>query len=162
MKTDFKTLLSKLSENDFDFILIGGFAASVYGSSYVTHDLDVCAVLTPGNIEKLRRVLADVHPKHRITEKKPSFLDVPEELNGINNLYLETDIGVLDLISNVIGVGDFSELSKNAIEIKIFGRSCKIISLDDLIKTKTALKRPKDILVAEELGVIRKKENKKD
>lgn len=158
MKTDFKTLLSKLSENNFDFILIGGFAASVYGSSYVTHDLDVCAVLTPGNIEKLRKVLADVHPKHRITEKKPSFLEIPKELDGINNLYLETDVGVLDLISNVIGVGDFSELSKNAIEIKIFGRNCKIISLDDLIKAKTTLKRPKDILVAEELELIRKKE----
>jgi predicted nucleotidyltransferase len=159
MKTDFKTLLSKLSENDFDFILIGGFAASVYGSSYVTHDLDVCAVLTPGNIEKLRKILADLHPKHRITEKKPSFLEIPEELNGINNLYLETDVGVLDLISNVIGIGDFSELSKNAIEIKIFGKSCKVISLNDLIKAKLTLKRPKDILVAQELEIIQKKKS---
>ena len=158
MKTDFKTLLNKLSDNNFEFILIGGFAASVYGSSYVTHDLDVCAVLTPGNIEKLRNILSDLHPKHRITVNKPSFLEIPEELEGINNLYLETDAGVLDFISNVIGVGDFLELSKNAIEIKIFGRICKIISLDDLIKTKTTLKRPKDILVAEELEIIRKKE----
>ena len=158
MKTDFKTLLNKLSDNNFEFILIGGFAASVYGSSYVTHDLDVCAVLTPGNIEKLRNILSDLHPKHRITVNKPSFLEIPEELDGINNLYLETDAGVLDFISNVIGVGDFLELSKNAIEIKIFGRICKIISLDDLIKTKTTLKRPKDILVAEELEIIRKKE----
>jgi predicted nucleotidyltransferase len=157
MKTDFKTLLSKLSENDFDFILIGGFAASVYGSSYVTHDLDVCAILTPENIEKLRKVLADVHPKHRITSNKPSFLEIPEDLNGINNLYLETDVGVLDLISNVIGIGDFSELSKNAIEIKIFGQNCKLISLDDLIKAKLTLKRPKDILVAQELEIIQKK-----
>ena len=158
MKTDFKTLLNKLSDNNFEFILIGGFAASVYGSSYVTHDLDVCAVLTPGNIEKLRNILSDLHPKHRITVNKPSFLEIPQELEGINNLYLETDAGVLDFISNVIGVGDFLELSKNAIEIKIFGRICKIISLDDLIKTKTTLKRPKDILVAEELEIIRKKE----
>jgi predicted nucleotidyltransferase len=158
MKTDFKTLLNKLTDNNFEFILIGGFAASVYGSSYVTHDLDVCAVLTPGNIEKLRNILSDLHPKHRITVNKPSFLEIPEELDGINNLYLETDAGVLDFISNVIGVGDFLELSKNAIEIKIFGRICKIISLDDLIKTKTTLKRPKDILVAEELEIIRKKD----
>ena len=160
MKTDFKTLLNKLSDNNFEFILIGGFAASVYGSSYVTHYLDICAVLTPGNIEKLRNILSDLHPKHRITVNKPSFLEIPEELEGINNLYLETDAGVLDFISNVIGVGDFLELSKNAIEIKIFGRICKIISLDDLIKTKTTLKRPKDILVAEELEIIRKRNKK--
>jgi hypothetical protein len=94
MKTDFKTLLNKLSDNNFEFILIGGFAASVYGSSYVTNDLDVCAVLTPGNIEKLRNIISDLHPKHRITVNKPSFLEIPEDLNGINNLYLETDAGV--------------------------------------------------------------------
>lgn len=41
MKTDLKLLLSKLSENDFDFIVIGGFAAAAYDSSFVTSDLDV-------------------------------------------------------------------------------------------------------------------------
>ena len=60
MKTDFKLLLSKLVENDFDFIVIGEFAAAAYGSSFVTSDLDVCAVLTPENIEKLRMILADI------------------------------------------------------------------------------------------------------
>ena len=50
MKTDFKLLLSKLVENKFDSIIVGGFAAAAYGSSYVTHDLDVCAVLSPENM----------------------------------------------------------------------------------------------------------------
>ncbi len=45
MKTDFKLLLSKLSENDFDFIDIGGFAAAAYGSSFVTSDLNICVIL---------------------------------------------------------------------------------------------------------------------
>lgn len=157
MKTDFKTLLSKLSENDFDFVLIGGFAASAYGSTYVTYDLDVCAVLTPGNIEKLRKILEDLHPQHRMMIPKKSFSEIPENLDGINNLYLSTDAGVLDLISNVVGVGDFSVVSKSAIEILILGNRCKIISLDDLIKCKKTLKRPKDLLVADELEVIREK-----
>jgi predicted nucleotidyltransferase len=157
MKTDFKLLLSKLVENKFDFIIVGGFAAAAYGSSYVTHDLDVCAVLSPENIEKLRKILADIHPKDRITKTKPPFLIVPEDLEGINNLYLETDAGVLDLLSNIIGVGDFEEVKKSAIEIPIFGRPCKIISIDDLIKSKQTLKRPKDLLVVAELETIRKK-----
>lgn len=157
MKTDFKTLLSKLSENDFDFVLVGGFAAAAYGSSYVTHDLDVCAVLTPQNINKLRDILSDLHPTHRMTPKKLSFMEIPEDLNGINNLYLQTDAGVLDVISNVIGVGEFSEVSKAAIEIQIYGRKCKVISLNDLIKCKQTLKRPKDLLVADELEIIRQK-----
>lgn len=84
-------------------------------------------------------------------------MDIPEDTNGINNLYLSTDAGVLDLLSNVIGVGDFSEVSKSAIEVSIFGNKCKLISLDDLIKCKQTLKRPKDLLVANELEIIRKK-----
>lgn len=154
MKTDFKILINKLSESGVDFVLIGGVAASAYGSTYVTHDLDVCAVLTPGNIEKLRRVLEDLHPKHRMMIPKKSFLEIPENLEGINNLYLSTDAGVLDLISSVVGVGDFSEVRKSAIEISVFGNKCKVISLDDLIKCKKTLKRPKDLLVATELEAI--------
>jgi predicted nucleotidyltransferase len=157
MKTDFKILINKLSENGFDFVLIGGLAASAYGSTYVTHDLDVCAILTPENIEKLRSILADLHPKHRMMIPKKSFMEIPENLDGINNLYLSTDAGVLDLISNVVGVGEFSEVSKSAVEISIFGSKCKIISLHDLIRCKKTLKRPKDLLVAAELEIIHSK-----
>jgi predicted nucleotidyltransferase len=156
-KTDFKSIIKKLTENDFEFILIGGFAAAAYGSTFVTHDLDVCAILTAPNIEKLRKIFADVHPMNRIGNKKSSFLEVPENLNGVNNLYLETDIGVLDLLSNVTGVGDFSILEKSAVEVVIFGHKCKMISIDDLIKCKRTLKRSKDLEVASELEIIQRK-----
>jgi predicted nucleotidyltransferase len=155
MKTNFRLLLNKLIENNFDFVLIGGFAAAAYGSSYVTYDLDICAVLSPEKINHLRDILKDTHPKHRITLQKPSFLDVPDDLIGINNLYLETDVGVLDIITNVSGIGNFEEVSRSAIEIQIFGHKCKVISLDDLIKAKLTLKRPKDLVVANELELIR-------
>jgi hypothetical protein len=93
MKTDFKTLLSKLSENDFDFILIGGFAASVYGSSYVTHDLDVCAVLTPGNIWTLKDII----------ERLPSE-DSKNEIESFNYRAKElaTDVVLVTYISKRI------------------------------------------------------------
>jgi len=116
-----------------------------------------CAVLSPANIELLRKILADLHPKHRLTVDKLSFLDIPQDLTGINNLYLQTDAGLLDLISDVIGVGNYEAVSKSAVEVQIFGRKCKIISLEDLIKSKLTLKRDKDLLVAKELGVIYKK-----
>lgn len=75
-------------------------------------------------------ILSDIHPLHRISNNKPSFLEIPESLVGINNLYLQTDAGVLDLISNVTGAGNFEDLSKSAIELQIFGRKCEIISID--------------------------------
>ena len=78
-----------------------------------------------------------------------------------NNLYLQTDAGILDLLSNVTGVGDFQELSKSCIEIKIYGYNCKMISIEDLIKAKLALKRPKDLEVAKELEAIKNNSGKK-
>lgn len=50
-------LLKALLEADLEFVLIGGYAAVVHGSSQVTRDLDLCAVLSPSNIEKLRHCL---------------------------------------------------------------------------------------------------------
>lgn len=159
MKTDFKKLIKKLSEENFEFIIIGGFAAAAYGSSFVTQDLDLCGVLTPENIEKLRIILRDVHPVHRLAQNKPSFLEQPKMIEGINNLYLQTDIGVLDLLSNVTGVGDFDELKKSCVEISIYGCKCKVISINDLIKAKRALNRPKDLEVAKELELILNKKH---
>ena len=51
-------LLKILAENEIDFIVIGGFAGVLYGSTLVTRDLNICSLLTPENLEKLRKVLS--------------------------------------------------------------------------------------------------------
>jgi hypothetical protein len=39
----------RLCDADIDFIIVGGFAATLHGSSLVTRNLDVCAVLSRAN-----------------------------------------------------------------------------------------------------------------
>ena len=70
-------------------------------------------------------------------------------------MYLETDLGILDIISHVEAVGDFYDVVKNATEIEIYGDRCRIISIDDLIKSKEALGRHRDLVVVEELKSIK-------
>jgi hypothetical protein len=53
-------LLLRLAESGVDFVVVGGFAGVLHGSAYVTRDLDICAVLTPENLEKLREALRDL------------------------------------------------------------------------------------------------------
>jgi hypothetical protein len=85
-------LLSLLLENKIEFVLIGGFAGVVHGSTQVTRDLDICALITPAQVEKLRAVLKDLHPRHRMNPVfKPSFLTEPKELGELKNIHLETD-----------------------------------------------------------------------
>ena len=106
---DLKKLLEILLANNVDFVLIGGFAAVVHGSTMVTQDLDICMTMSGENIKKLRAILKDYHPWHRMNpEAKRSFLEYPEELDGLNNIYLQTDLGTLDILSETQPVGDFA------------------------------------------------------
>lgn len=153
-------LLERLADAGFEFVVVGGYASVLHGSAYVTDDLDICAVLTPQNVGILRTALADLKPWHRLTHQKLSFLDHPPVDEPVNNLYLETEGGVLDVLSNVLGVGDYQRLRQTAIEVPLFGRKCLVISLTDLIAAKEAMGREKDMLTAKELRAIAAKREK--
>lgn len=148
-------LLQLLLKNDFEFVLIGGFAALVHGSSQVTQDLDICASLSSEQMLKLRQILKDLHPQHRMMPQKLSFLNFPENVEGLKNLYIETDWGILDILSQVSGIGPFSTVRERAIEVEIEGQKCRVISLDDLITAKLEIGRPKDKFTASELLYIK-------
>ena len=151
---DFGTLLKRLAEAGLDFVIVGGFAAVTHGSSYVTRDVDICALLTTEDVAKLRAALADWNPKHRMTPQRLSFLAHPPEGVPVKNLYLQTDMGVVDVLSSVLGVGDFKRLKQAAIEIEVDGCVHRVMSLADLITAKELLGREKDLLTAKELRAI--------
>lgn len=154
-------ILEILLENKIEFVVVGGYAAVTHGSSQVTKDIDVCAPLTPDQVAKLRQCLAPLHPKHRMTPQKLSFLDHPENTSGLKNLYIETDLGMLDVLGQITGVGDYETVLKNAIEVEVFGQRCKVISLEDLIRAKLAMGRHRDLLTVQELNLIRFVKEKK-
>jgi molybdopterin-guanine dinucleotide biosynthesis protein len=43
--TQLNQLIERLCDADIDFVIVGGFAGTLHGSTLVTRDLDVCAVL---------------------------------------------------------------------------------------------------------------------
>ena len=153
MTQNFDQLLHRLADSDLDFVIIGGFAAVSHGSSLMTRDLDICTVLTDVTIEKLRALFADWHPKHRMTPQKLSFLEFPKA-GPVQSLYLETDYGIIDILSSVLGVAHFHRLRRSAEVLEIKGRTYPVISLEDLIAAKEACGREKDLLAAKELRAI--------
>jgi hypothetical protein len=114
-------LIQTLCDSDIDFVVVGGFAALLHGSSLMTRDLDVCALLSNDDVEKLRVALHKFHPTHRLTPQRLSFLGNPEPGEPVKNLYLETDLGAVDLLSSIQGVGDFARVRAGSIEIELFG-----------------------------------------
>lgn len=158
--SDLNQLLQRLCDADIDFVIVGGFAATLHGSSLVTRDLDVCAVLSSENVEKLRDALRDLRPAHRLTPQKLSFLEIPEVGVEVRNLYLGTALGPVDVLGSILGIGEYERVRADSIEVDLFGRRCRVISLNDLIRAKEALGREKDLLAVKELRAIREKQAK--
>lgn len=152
--SELNSLLQRLSDAGIEFVVVGGVAAVLHGSSLVTRDLDVCAPLTGATLEKLREALRDLHPVHRIATTGTSFLEIPAPGVPVQNLYLQTDLGALDLLGSITGVGDFEQVHATAVEVNLFGRKVKVIGLDALIKAKESVGRQKDLLAALELRAI--------
>jgi len=63
-------LIERLCDAGIDFVIVGGFAGVLHGSSLVTRDLDVCTVLSAENIARLRAALRDLQPTHRLTPQR--------------------------------------------------------------------------------------------
>lgn len=151
-------LLKRLLEHRIDFVLIGGYAAVLHGASQVTHDVDICAVMTESELPKLKTALRNLEPRHRMNPNfQPTLDEYPAPGQKIDNYYLKTKAGVIDIINQVQGVGPFEVLKANATTVEIFGFPCQVISLDDLILAKQTMSRPKDKSVLEELLVVKKK-----
>ena len=145
MQSNLKLLLERLLKYEVDFVLAGGLACVVHGSPLVTQDIDICISINETEVGKLREALKDLSPKHRMNPSyKPSFLEYPKDLKGVNNIYLETDLGVLDILSELNPIGNFEKVKQNAITISLYGHPCKVACLEDLIKIKETMTRPKD------------------
>lgn len=158
MQLNLKALLERLLAYDVDLVLISGFAAVVHGSTLVTQGLDICAAITETEVEKLRAALKDLHPWHRMnpTARLP-FSEYPSDLRGVNNIYLKTDLGVLDILSKTSPAGDFEEIKRRSVAVPLYGYRCRVISIDDLILVKESMNRPKDQQAVQELKLIQEK-----
>lgn len=137
-------LLRRLQEEQVDFVLIGGLAAALHGSSIITQDLDICLRFTKENTVKLVNVLKDMEPKYRMTPQRKAMPLDPVELERFKNLYLATTAGQLDIRSEVDGLGNFEDVKKQSIELQVNNLPLKMLTIDAIIQSKSVLKRDKD------------------
>lgn len=150
-------LLKRLNKHRVKYVLVGGMACVIHGSQVVTQDVDICAPLTPENLSRLLAALANTHPRFRTARELRPLPNEPEKLEGFKNLYLVTDLGQLDVLSEITGVGDHSEVEQHTIQVDLEGIQCRVLDLDTLITAKKAMNSPKDRQVVLELEAIRER-----
>lgn len=150
-----QTLLKLLTQSPLEFILVGGFAAVLHGCNQTTRDIDICIVHSPEQIQLLQKILKSHHPRYRMTDKEISFLDSPPNFSKKQDLHFITDLGVVDIVAHIEGIGDYYDVLKNSEEIEIYESKCRLISLEDLILSKKKLGRHRDLVTVMELEAIR-------
>jgi predicted nucleotidyltransferase len=152
--TDFNALLRLLAENNVEFIIVGGAAATAHGSARLTLDLDVVYERSNENITRLVNALKPIKPYLRgAPPGLPFDWSVPTIQKGLN-FTLVTTLGALDLLGEIVGGGGYEQLRPETIEVQIAGVDCLCLSLERLITVKRAAGRPKDLEVVAELQQI--------
>ncbi|MDP9120973.1 MAG: hypothetical protein M3O15_06330 [Acidobacteriota bacterium] len=157
MAADFQGLIEALVRHRVGFVIIGGVALVLHGSSRVTQDLDICYSRNPDNLERLAMALEPMHPSLRGAPRDLPFrLDARALRSGLN-FTLTSEIGDIDLLGEVPGVGGYEEVAADATTMDIFGRPVLVMSLANLERAKRSAGRLKDLADLAEIEDLKRR-----
>lgn len=152
----FRELLESLTSADVRFVVIGGVALVLRGSARLTVDLDICYGRDASNIDRLAAALAPHHPRLRGAPPELPFIWDAQTLRSGLNFTLKTDLGDLDILGEVTGLGRYDDVARLATPQDVAGLRLNVLSLDGLERAKRAAGRVKDLLDLEEISEIRR------
>ena len=152
--TDYAALIRLLVDHQIDFIIVGGAAATAYGSARLTLDLDIVYSRDRSNLERIVTALEPIQPYLRGAPPGLPFEWSVETVKKGLNFTLITTLGALDLLGEIVGGGGYEELKSQTIKIEVAGAECNCLSLERLIDVKRAAGRPKDLEAIAELEQI--------
>jgi predicted nucleotidyltransferase len=144
-----------LQRHGVEFLVIGGQAAALFGSPHPTYDVDLCYRRAPENLRRLADALRELHPTLRGAPHDVPFRLDARSLSIGQNFTFDTDLGPLDLLGWVEPLGSYEEIAPRATRIRLETTEVLVASLDDLIRIKRHIGRPKDKLDLLQLEAIR-------
>jgi hypothetical protein len=147
----FKRAVQALCNAEVEFVVIGGVSAILHGSARVTFDIDVCYSRDRSNLKRLAAALAPFHPRPQGFPAELPFVWDETTLRNSTVLTLQTDLGEIDLLAEVAGLGGWDEVSARSVKIDAFDRTISILDLPSLIQAKRAAGREKDLAALPEL-----------
>ncbi len=155
-KSRLEQIAELLTAHGVRFIVIGGQAEYLFGSPRVTYDVDLCYERSAENLERLATALRMLKPTLRGAPADLPFVLDAKSLALGSNFTFNTSMGPLDLLGWVEPLGDFAALEKHAATVDLQGFKLLVIALDDMIRVKEHIQRPKDRESLMHLRAIRK------
>jgi hypothetical protein len=138
-----------LIEHDVQFVVIGGMAARLRHTGHATIDVDICPSTDDANLDRLAAALVDLDARLRVSGDPEGVPFEPhaDMLRQVELMTLITEHGPLDLCFTPDGFPDgFSTFSEHATVVEIAAVDVPVASLEDVVASKRAAGRPKDIV----------------
>jgi hypothetical protein len=134
-----------------------------HGAMMSTLDLDICCAFGEENVLKIEAAVKDLNPVHRLTAQKLPLEMTRDAFRDIKNLYLQTDLGKLDCLGEVAGIGNFEEVKKQSVLASMSFGQFSFLNIDALIASKKAVGREHDWAAVRRLAAIKeRKEQQKE
>lgn len=145
-----RAIVELLGRHRVDYLLIGGIAARLWGSPLLTDHVDICPATDAANLRRLAAALNEVDARFRPPGLErgaptPSWDERAFRPHLGGSLALTCSLGWLDLWFRPDGTGGYADLIKRASDVEVTGAVVKLASLDDIIRSKEASGRPRDL-----------------
>lgn len=158
-RVPFAAFVEAFRRHGVEFVVIGGQAEILHGGARVTFDCDFAYRRTPENIARLAAALETLHPRLRGAPPGVPFRVDAKSLAMGSNFTFETDCGPLDLLGWVEPFGEYDTFADRSETLEYDGAPLLVMALDDLIRVKQHINRPKDqASLAELLAIKRERE----
>ena len=149
MTLDLDRVIATLARYDVRYVLVGGLAAAAHGSTLPTEDVDVVPARDRNNLDRLAAALEELGARIR-AEGEPDGVEFPCTgaflLAMGAMLNLTTDAGDVDLVMQPAGFdAGHDDLDARAIDVELDGVVVRVASLGDVMASKRAANRPKDV-----------------
>lgn len=152
-----EAMLETLNRNGVRYVLIGGLAATLHGSTLRTGDADICPARGTDNLERLAAALGELDPRLRAADA-PEGVGFPCDaafFSRVELCNLTTVYGDLDVSFRPSGTEGFDDLERHIVTYDLDGLTVPVASLDDVIRSKRAANRAKDRAALPELEALR-------
>jgi hypothetical protein len=141
-----------LHRHSVAYVLVGGVASQLHGAPVPrTRDTDVVPARDAKNLDRLAAALRDLDARLWVGPQEPKGVAMVFDrstLGAIDGfLNLVTRYGPVDVTFRPDGTDGYTDLASNAIVVQLLDTDVSVASLDDVIRSKEAAGRDKDIAV---------------
>ena len=154
-----QALLMRLKDSGLEFVVIGGLCVVYHGVPIATFDLDICCPFGEENVRKIESAVKDLNTVHRLKANKLPLDEPRSSFKDLKNIYLQTNFGKLDCLSEVAGIGHFEQVLQQSVLHRMSFGEFRMLNLDALIASKSAAGREKDL---EAVRLLRAVKERKD